>query len=668
MRREVRHFYEFGPFRLDAERHRLLRGGELVPLAPKDLETLLVLVRRAGEMLEREELMSAVWAGSFVEDANLTVAVSHLRKALGQDGGEYIETIPRVGYRFVADVREVREEPAPSPAALVVEKHTLSQTVIEEEFVQDEPGEAALAASAAVEPVAGVVAPPVASAKALPSASASPTANPPKRIVARVAAVAAVVALAVAGVFAYRDYNSERRPLTVGSVRSVAVLPLRALNAPEEDAYLGLGIADNLVSRLGGQRRLVVRPLSAVAKYDGNNGEAAEVARSLRVDAVLEGNFQRVGDRVRVFVQLVSARDSAVLWARTFDQKLSDALALQDAIAEQTAVALVPDLTGDERRQLARRPTENAEAYALYLKGRYFWNKRGDNTTKAIEYFRQAVALDPNFAAAYVGLAECYGTQSAPATEAEDAVRRALALDDTLAEAHASLGFIEMFQHWDWAGAETELRRAIELNPNDATAHQWYATRLELERRFPEAERELQKALEIDPLSLPINSDLCELKFFERDYDSAIAQCQRTLEFDPTFVNARLTLAEIYVQKGAEGAPMDEYFNFRLRDIPAPVQKDDGELKAYNSGGLQGLLRGQLEGVLRLGEDQQGFEFEARRYAQLGDKEEALRRLGMAYERHAFMLPFVNAVPAYDGLRSDPRFADIVRRVGLPQP
>ena len=654
-------FFEFGPFVIDERRRRLLRGGETVSLTKKEFETLLVLVRGCGRVVEKDELMEAVWPATHVEEGNLAVHVSKLRGKLGrrEDGEPYIETETGHGYRFTALVREVED------FDLVIRKRTRSHIITHEIEETD------AAAPLAIHEGQGSAIPAIVAADrgqlvTLPATTRTASERKPFTRRGALAMAAALVVIALAGAVAYRKYNAAKPAVTVASVHSIAVLPLSPLNAPVEDAYLGLGIADNLVSRLGNQRRIIVRPTSAVAKYEGQDQDATAIGRALQVDAVLAGNFQRSGDRVRVFVQLVNVQDGAVLWARTFDEKLMDTLAMQDAIAEQMTGALVPNLDSAERRQLARRPTENAEAYQLYLKGRYFWNKRGgDNLDKATDYFKQAVALDPNFALAYVGLADCYGTGAWPATEAESAVRRALELDDTLAEAHASLGFIKMFQHWDWQGAEAEMRRSIELNPNYATAHQWDATCLELERRFAEADRELQLALALDPLSLSINADICELRYFQHDYDAAIKQCRQTLEMDASFEGARVTLLETYLQEGADGAPLDEFFKFL--QITGPAQRDHPYVKAYTANGTRGLLRVKLNEVLVLSDKPGVMEMAARRYAQLGDKEQTLQWLHRGYEQHTFLLPFINAVPAYDEFRSDPRFVDIVRHIGLAQ-
>jgi len=653
-------FFEFGPFVIDERRRRLLRGAETVPLTKKEFETLLVLVRGCGRVVEKDELMEAVWPDTHVEEGNLAVHVSKLRGKLGrrEDGQPYIETETGHGYRFTALIREVED------FDLVIRKRTRSHIITHEIEETDVAGSLAIGEGQGSAMPALI---PADSGHALTLPATTRTASAQKLFTRRssLAMAAGLVVIALAGVFAYRKYNVAKPAVTVASIHSIAVLPLRALNAPNEDAYLGLGIADNLVSRLGNQRRIIVRPTSAVAKYEGQEQDATAIGQALQVDAVLAGNFQRSGDRVRVFVQLVNVQNGAVLWARTFDEKLTDTLVLQDAIAEEMTSALVPNLNSAERQQLAKRPTENPEAYQFYLKGRYFWNKRGNNLDEAVDYFKQAVALDPKFALAYAGLADCYGTGAWPATEAESAVRRALELDDTLAEAHASLGFIKMFQHWDWQGAEAEMRRSIELNPNYPTAHQWDATCLELERRFPEADRELQLALALDPLSLPINADICELRFFQHDYDAAIKQCRQTLDMDASFERARETLSETYLQEESDGAPPDEFFKFL--QITGPAQKENPYMRAYAAAGTRGLLRVKLSEVMVLSDKPGVLEMVARRYAQLGDEEQTLQWLHRGYEQHTFLLPFINAVPAYDKFRSDPRFVDIVRHIGLAQ-
>ena len=308
MRNSFRHFYDFGPFRLDPQKHRLLRDGEVVPLSPKALEALLVLVSNSGKLLEREQLMQALWADTLVEDANLTVAISHLRKTLGQNGEttEYIETVPRVGYRFVADVREVREEPVP----LVIEKRTLSRTVIEEDLVQDEEMLAA--------PLSALkVTSPTASAQAITS---RPSGFDFRRLARQpLVAVIGVLLAALLGGFILGRHKDSPAKLSVAGIRSIAVLPFRDLGAHDADDHLGLGMADVLITRLGNLKQLNVRPTSAVIKYD-HEQDLLAAARTLGVDAFLEGSIQRLGERIRVTARLVRVSDQSSIWSGQFDE------------------------------------------------------------------------------------------------------------------------------------------------------------------------------------------------------------------------------------------------------------------------------------------------------------------------------------------------------------
>ena len=518
MRNSIKHFYEFGPFRLDAEKHRLMREGQPVPLPPKAMEALLVLARNPSKVLEREALMQAVWADSFVEDANLTVAISQLRKALGQIGetAEYIETIPRVGYRFVADVRDVIAQPAP----LIVEKHTRSQTTIEEEVIDDE-------SEKKTDVI--VVRPPFTNRLPL---SLSRTGS---------AVLLSLATLSVLGLGAMILFKSSERRGTIASsaplvyVKSIAVLPPKALDSEAENASLSLGMADALITRLGSVRKLVVRPTSAVARYVGNNQDPVAAGRALNVEAVLDGSLQRDHGRMRVTLRLISVANGTQLWEGNFDEANADIFKLQDSVSQQVADALSLNLSPSEKALLTKQQTTNPEAYALYLKGNYYWSKRGVESAKSFEYFRKAIELDPNFAPAYVGLATVNATSFLPSPEAEALIDKALQLDNTSAEAHATYGFIRMFHHFDWATAERELDRAIELNPNSVTAHHWKGVYWSLRGRLDEAKAEMHRALDLDPQSLIVTADIGQLHYFAHEYDQAIEYCNRALAMDNSF-------------------------------------------------------------------------------------------------------------------------------------
>jgi DNA-binding winged helix-turn-helix (wHTH) protein/TolB-like protein len=540
------HFYDFGPFRFDPQQHRLLRDGNPVSLPPKVMDALLVLVQNKGKLLEREVLMQAVWADSFVEDANLTVAISNLRKVLGQNGetAEYIETIPRVGYRFVADVREVHERPAP----LIVEKHTVSQTVIEEELLEEDP-------AVPLTEVAKVTRP-----AAMSRAAAS---LPVVLRHHRTAAFLTMIILvgAVVGGFVYLRPSGRGIAATnsvrMRSIRSLAVLPPKVLGGGD-DASLSLGMADALITKLGGLHKLTLLPTSAISRYVANNDDSTAVGRALGVDAVLEGTLQREAGRMRLTLQLIDVASATEIWTGKFDEADTDIFKLQDSVSQQMVDVLSLNLTQDEKTGLTKRQTENPEAYALYLKGNYFWSKRGPDAMESTDYFRKAIDLDPGFVQAYVGLAKVDATLLPRSAEAQKFVAKALQLDNTCAEAHATLGFIHMFHHWDWAGAGQELDRAIELDPDSSVAHHWKGVYLSLLGRLDEAKGEMHRALELDPLSLIITADIGQLHYFAREYDQAIDYCNRALALDNEFWVAHVYLTYIYRAKGMEQKTFDE--------------------------------------------------------------------------------------------------------------
>lgn len=560
----VRHFYEFGPFRLDPGKHRLFRAGELIHLSPKSVEALIVLVQNPGKLLEREALMQAVWADTFVEDANLTVAISHLRKALEQDGetAEFIETVPRVGYRFVADVRRVEEQSAP----LIVEKHTLSQTIIEEEIISESDTASASTAPANIEPVEVEVRNVLPESKALVVNKAKALVTPATTDVFRssrsqLLALVSLLAVGLLGLLIYwRAVSRPKLPATSAQVKSMAVLPFKSLGANPEDEYLGLGLADALITQIGGIRQIVMRPPGAVQRYaETNVPDPLAVGRELSVEAVLEGTVQHAGDNLRVTVRLLRVGDGVVLWSGKFDEKFTDIFTMQDSISQEVAEALIWNLSREDRELLTKRYTDNVQAYQLYLKGRYFWNKRtGAGLQQGLEYFNKAIDVDPTYALAYAGLADAHALlawqdelrQTEFVPKAKAAAIKALETDEGLGEAHASLGFLEFWYEWDFAGAESEYRRAIELKPNYATAHHWYGEFLVLMGRPDEGFKELKLAQQADPLSLIINADIGKMFFFTRQADQAIEQLQKTLEMDAQFPNSRLFLAMAYNQKG----------------------------------------------------------------------------------------------------------------------
>ena len=343
-------------------------------------------------------------------------------------------------------------------------------------------------------------------------------------------------------------------------MKAIAVLPFKVLNADAADEYLGIGLADTLITQIGRIPEILARPLSAVQKYaESQTQDPLAAGRQLRVEAVLDGTLQREADKVRVTARLSRVSDRALLWSGEFGEQFPKLFEIQDSISQEVAKALIHNLSSEDRKLLTKRHTDNPEAYRAYLKGRYFWNKR---TPAALEqslgFFRQALDLDPTYASAYAGMADAYTLlvwqQQLPRNEfiarAKAAAIQALKIDETLAEPHATLGYVKFWYDWDFAGAESELQRAIDLDPDYGTAHHWYGEFLGLMGRFDDGFKELQLAQQVDPLSAIICADMGKLFFLARKPDQAIDQLQKALELDPEYPLAHSFLALAYNQKG----------------------------------------------------------------------------------------------------------------------
>jgi tetratricopeptide (TPR) repeat protein len=368
------------------------------------------------------------------------------------------------------------------------------------------------------------------------------------------------------------------------------------------------------------------------------------------VDAVLDGRVQRSEGTVRVTVQLVNSKDGSPIWAEKFDEAYTNVFAAQDAVASRVTLRLAPVLTAQERDRQARRYTDSPEAYEDYLKGRYFWNKRTtESFRKSIDYFHQAIQKDPAFALAYVGLADACAMDAIPG--AEPALRKALELDDTLGEAHASFGFYRSFWQMDWAGAEHEFRQAIELSPNYPSAHQWYALCLAAQGRLDQAKAEMAQALEIDPLSPNFNADMGQIYYFARQYDVAIAFCEKALEMDSDFAPAHRYLSRLYIEKEMHAQAVEEFLK---AEDPRGLQPWK---VAYEKYGWRGFLQSVVKTF--------GHANPVLFHAQLGNKRAALDDLEKTYNDGYLGFLFIKVDPLYDELLAEPRFQNLLRRVGL---
>lgn len=639
MSEKRKHFYEFGLFCLDTTERSLFREGRAVALTPKAYETLVLLVEHSGRLLTKDELMRAIWPDTFVEEANLAHNISLLRKALGESPGEqrYILTVPRRGYRFIADVRKLEDgdsksvEPLPLPVAAPDTKEPLQLRTSSRRLTR-----------------LGI---------------------PSTRALIILAAVAIVVIGTTAAYWLFRGSDP------VPHFRTFAVLPFKPLASTDRDESLEMGMADTLIAKLGSVSDISVRPVSAVRKYTGLDQDPIAAGEELKVDAVLDGNIQRVGDRVRMTVRLVSVRDARPLWAESFDEKFTDIFAVQDAIAQRVVAALALKLNSEKTGRLAKHYTEDAEAYQLYLKGQYFWNKfTPDGSTMAVEYFNQAIARDPGYALAYVGLANSYGAKgingwSPPKDvfpKAKAAARKALEIDDTLSEAHAAFGATEMFYEWDWSVAERELRRAIELNPSDPNARRLYSYFLTAAGRFDEAiaQAELNQR-ELDPLSLISYADMVRAFYFARRYDEALAANRKAIGMDPNFAITHLVAGAAYEQKGMYDDAVSELG--KANNFPGRLPEALGALgHIYAVSGHRSEALKTLKELKMMSEGRYVSPLDfAILDIGLGDKDAALEQLEKAATDRASWLINLQVEPRFVVLHSEARYTNLIHRVGL---
>ena len=489
----------------------------------------------------------------------------------------------------------------------------------------------------------------------------------------RLAAVLGLLVL-VAGAVGLGLYLHARNTAAV-AIDSIAVLPFENKSTEPDADYLSDGLAESLLYRLSQLPNLKVSPSSSVVRYKGKEIDPVKIGKELGVSAVLSGRIVRRGDSLKISAELVDVRNNTLLWGEQYDRKMSDLLQTQREIAQEIVEKLKTKVSGGETG-LAKRYTENNEAYQLYLKGRFYWNKRtGEALEKAADYFKQAIEKDPGFALAYAGLADCYVVPGNPLPpsekmpKAKEAALRALQLDDRLAQAHTSLARVLATYDWDWPGAEKEYKRAIELDPRYAIAHQWYSGCLEALGRNTEMMAERKIAQELDPLSLTTNFALGLSLYYGRHYDQAIEQFQKTLELEPNFPPVLIFLPAAYEQQGKFDQAIAEFQ--KGRDL------QEGGERYLTLGGLghaYALSGKKTEALAVLNELKQKSQ---QKYVPadsialvcvgLGDKDQAFAWLEEAYKQHAFQIQFLRLEPRWDSLRSDPRFGALVRRMGLPQ-
>ena len=484
-----------------------------------------------------------------------------------------------------------------------------------------------------------------------------------------------VTSALVIGFWGFSHRHSQKVANALSSPeKRIAVLPFKPLVPENRDQVLEMGMADSLIAKLSNIREIVVRSLNSVRKYNGLDQDPLAAGRELEVSSILEGNVQKSSDRIRVSARLINVADGSSLWANTFDEKFTDVFAVQDAISQKVADALALRLSDEENTRLTRRYTENVEAYQLYLTGRYHWNKlTPPEITKSIEFFKKAIDLDPTYALAYFGLADAYRslapTSEVPSKDtlpqAQAAATKALELDETLAEPHATLAFIHTWYDWDWSAAEKEARRAIELNPNWSFGHIAYAQMLSVTGRFQEAIAEGARAVELDPLSLIINAlNGYHLHLARRD-DEAIARLKKTVELDSSFWIAHQFLGIAYMEK--------KMYPEAIAEFNQAVKLSGGNSEPLALNGYVSVLSGDAAKGRAVLKELKSLE--RQRYVPpsnlallsyvLGEKDEAFSWLEKAYQDRDIRLCRLKVDSKWDSMRSEPRFVEILKRLGL---
>jgi serine/threonine protein kinase/tetratricopeptide (TPR) repeat protein len=588
---------------------------------------------------------------------------------------------PFLGEHALAVIQQASEEPAPKLRSLVPALDRDLETICARCLDRDPQARYGSAGDLADDLERWLEGRPIVARRVSPPARAWRWS---KRNPKLVVATAVAICCAVAAAFLFFSQNGPLSRPSLGSelpvksapVKTIAVLPFKMLNADNADEYLGIGLADTLITQIGRIPEILARPPSAVQKYAESQAQDPLAAgRELRVEAVLDGTLQRQGAKLRVTAHLLRVSDGAPLWSGKFDEQFPKLFEIQDSISLEVAKALIRNLSSEDRKLLTRRHTDNPEAYRAYLKGRYFWNKR---TPAALEqslgFFRQALDLDPTYASAYAGVADAYTLlvwqEQLPRTEfiarAKAAAIQALEIDETLAEPHATLGYVKFWYDWDFAGAESEFQRAIELDPDYGTAHHWYGESLGLTGRFDDAVKELQLAQTIDPLSAIISTDMGKLFFLARNPDQAIEQLRNTLELDPDYPLAHSFLALAYNQKGLHEQAIAELEKIANRAGSRTIFKAVLGFVYGQSGRKNDAITilNELKGSASSGQVGSPFEI-ALLYTGLGENDQALEWLEKAKAARDPFLPYIKEDPNFDSLRSESRFTDLLRSTGF---
>jgi TolB-like protein/DNA-binding winged helix-turn-helix (wHTH) protein/lipopolysaccharide biosynthesis regulator YciM len=643
-----------GVFEIDLKAFELRKHGLRLKLAEQPFQILAILLEQPGEVITRDELRERLWPGdTFVDfDHGLNNAVMRLREALGDspDKPRFVETLPRRGYRFIAPVEEIHIAPKTIPGGdLQVNSSTVLHTDVPAKLSTDHDG-------------------------------LTGRSNARKWLtLPRIALLSAVVLLfaVLSGLAVHFVRGWESGKINPAHNMSLVVLPLENLSGDTEQEYFAAGMTDELTANLAKIRSLRVISRSTAMAYKGTHKPLSEIARELKVDAVVEGTVLKAGSRVRITAELVQVSTDHHLWADTYESQLGDVLALQNRVSSAIVDEIRINLSPEDKQRLAKNPSVSPDAYEDYLKGRYYWNRRSsEGFTKAIGYFEDATRRDPQYALAYAGLADCYGIIGATiygtlptaeaAPKAKAAAIRALEIDPTLAEAETSLATAKFNYDWDWAGAAQGFQHAIQMDPRYATAYQRYSLYSIAMGRFDESLEQIKKARELDPLSISINSSLGWRLYLARQYDRSITQLRDTLELDPSYEWAHFILGQAYEQK--------HEFNLARAELQKAVELSHNSPLMISALAHAAALSGNQEEALRL---LQQLTAQSRKqyvspfyvavvYIALGKTEIAMDWMEKAFADRSNGLVFLKVEPELDPLRSNPRFIALQHRLNFP--
>jgi TolB-like protein/DNA-binding winged helix-turn-helix (wHTH) protein/Tfp pilus assembly protein PilF len=644
----------FGAFDVDLRSRELRKRGVKIKLQDQPFRVLAMLLEHAGDMVAREDLRQKLWpADTFVDfDHGLNNAINRLREALCDSAEKplFIETLPRRGYRFIAPIS------VGLPTELSARDTSKGLYACESTQTRAEPVARPSQHGSQVNSVV------------------TDSGPAPARTSRKLLLTGALVAVIGIGWLAWYRSGTRENPVSP-QIRSLAVLPLQNLSSNKEQEYFVEGMTDQLITDLAKISSLRVISRTSIMRYQDSRNALAQIARELNVDAVIEGTVLRSGDRVRITAQLIRAAPEQHLWSESYERNLGDVLTLQDDVARAIAHEVRAKLTHEEEALLEVKRPVNRKAYELYLKGSHFQNQRTEaGLKKGRDYFQQAVDTDPGYALAYAGLANSYdvlgGFSLLPARDvfpkAKAAAAKALALDSSLAEAHAALGLAMLFYDWNWAAAQKELKQSIKLNPNNATAHKEYALYFDTQGQGKEAIGEMERAHELDPVSLDINAQLGVVYRDGRHYDRAIEQCRKTVELDQNFSPGHWCLGMAYASKKMYKEATDELLRARATGgCPCELA---ALAYTYAAAGQTMSARSVLQELEKRSE--QGYPLSyliSEVYAELGENDRAFAWLERAHKERDCQLTWLKLDPMIDSLRPDPRFKDLVRRVGLPE-